>query len=344
LRLFCLAALLTVCCGLVSGFETARASDVSDFPDFPDFFQPQEGEVLTVVIENDMFGGTDRHYTNGLRLEWVSAEEAVSPWLLQAARTQPFVKLKGASLREGYALAHTLYTASDITLDDPPSDDHPYAAHLSVNWFASARTANSEHTILVDVGLIGPSAQGEFVQSRWHQLIDGKEPRGWDGQLHDELVFAISGQRTERLHQWEFGAYRADLMGHSGLTLGTLRTDLSVGATVRFGTDLQDSFAPPRMRPALSPSSIFTPNQPVSAYVFASLGGYAVGRDVFLDGNTFRDSASVERNIWVGDVQAGAALHINHYRLAFTYVVRSEQYDGQNGPQRFGAIALSRAF
>jgi lipid A 3-O-deacylase len=25
-------------------------------------------------------------------------------------------------------------------------------------------------------------------------------------------------------------------------------------------------------------------------------------------------------------------------------VVRSEQYAGQNGPQRFGAIALSRAF
>ena len=70
------AALLTLCWCLVVGASAAR---VSDFPDFPELFQPEDGEVLTVVIENDMFGGTDRHYTNGLRLEWVSAAEAVSP-------------------------------------------------------------------------------------------------------------------------------------------------------------------------------------------------------------------------------------------------------------------------
>lgn len=305
---------------------------------------PEDGGVLTLVIENDLFGGTDRAYTSGIRLEWVAPEDEVSRWLTQAARTQPFVNLKGAHVRQGFALAHTLYTASDIALETPPLDDHPYAAHLSLNWFASARTPNSEHTILVDVGLIGPSAQGEFVQRTWHQLIDEKEPRGWDTQLNDELVFAISGQRTERLHQWRFGDYAADIMGHAGLTLGTLRTDVSAGATFRLGTDLQDSFAPPRLRPALAPSSLYTPIQHVAGYVFVSAGGYAVARDIFLDGNTFSGSRSVQRTLWVADVQAGAALHVNSYRLAFTYVVRSEQYEHQNGPQRFGALSLSRAF
>jgi len=316
----------------------------SEARDHPVDAQPEDGGVLTLVVENDLFGGTDRNYTNGIRLEWVAPEDEVSRWLTQAARTQPFVNLKGARVRQGFALAHTLYTASDITLENPPLDDHPYAAHLNVNWFASARTPNSEHTILVDVGIIGPSAQGEFLQTSWHQLIDGKEPRGWDTQLHDEVVFAISGQRTERIHQWRIGHYTADVMGHAGLTLGTLRTDLSAGATVRFGTDLQDAFAPPRLRPALAPSSLYTPTQHIAAYVFIGVGGYAVARDVFLDGNTYRDSRSVDRNVWVGDVQAGAALHINSYRLAFTYVVRSEQYASQNGPQRFGAISMSRAF
>jgi len=312
--------------------------------DHPRNAPPEDGGVLTLVVENDLFGGTDRHYTNGVRLEWVAPEDEVSRWLTQAARTQPFVNLKGARVRQGFALAHTLYTASDISLESPPLDDHPYAAHLNVNWFASARTPNSEHTILIDVGMIGPSAQGEFVQSSWHQLIDGKEPQGWDTQLHDELVFAISGQRTERLHQWRFGHYAADIMGHAGLTLGTPRTDVSAGATVRFGTDLQDAFSPPRLRPALAPSSLYTPTQHIAAYVFAGVGGYAVARDVFLDGNTYRESRSVDRNVWVGDLQAGAALHINSFRLAFTYVVRSEQYASQSGPQRFGAISLSRAF
>ena len=37
---------------------------------------PDRG-VVSVVLENDLFGGTDRNYTNGLRAEWVRpAEEA----------------------------------------------------------------------------------------------------------------------------------------------------------------------------------------------------------------------------------------------------------------------------
>ena len=123
--------------------------------------QRVEGSVLTAVVENDLFGGTDRHYSNGLRFEWVAPEdEAANRWLRQAARLQPFVNLKGAELRQGYAFAHTLYTASDITLETPPADDHPYAAHARLNWFAAARSAREEHTIVVDIGLIGPSAQG----------------------------------------------------------------------------------------------------------------------------------------------------------------------------------------
>jgi len=306
--------------------------------------QPPEGTVVTVVVENDLFGGTDRQYSNGLRLEWVSPEDDVHDGLRQAARLQPFVNLKGAELRQGFALAHTLYTASDISLDTPPANDHPYAAHISLNAFASARTERDEHMILVDVGLIGPSAQGEFVQSRWHQLIDGIEPRGWDSQLHDEVVFAVSGQRTRQIKAWRLGRYEADFLGHAGLTLGTLRTDLSAGATVRFGLGLQDSFTPPRLRPALSPSSIYAPDSPLGGYVFVGVGGYGVARDVFLDGNTFRDSASVDKKWLVGDLQAGLALHLRAYRLAFTYVERSEQFKGQDGPQRFGAVSLSRAF
>lgn len=306
--------------------------------------QQVEGSVFTVVVENDLFGGTDRHYSNGLRLEWVAPEERVSLWLRRAARLQPFVNLDGAELREGYAIAHTLYTASDITLENPPADDHPYAAHARLNWFAAARTAREEHTILVDVGLIGPSAQGEFIQTRWHQLIDGEEPRGWDSQLHDELVFAISGQRSRRLLAEHIGPLDMDVLGHAGLTLGTLRTDASLGATIRIGRGLSDSFTPPRLRPALSPSSMYSPQAAYGGYVFFGVGGYGVARDIFLDGNTYRDSASVDRKSWVGDMQAGVALHLKRYRLAFTYVVRSEQYDGQNGPQRFGAISLSRAF
>ena len=116
---------------------TANAQDDVPLPPRSD-----ERATWSFVLENDYFANTDRNYTNGIRLEWVAPEDEVSRWLTQAARTQPFVNLKGARVRQGFALAHTLYTASDITLENPPLDDHPYAAHLNVNWFASARTPN----------------------------------------------------------------------------------------------------------------------------------------------------------------------------------------------------------
>ena len=73
----------------------------SEARDHPVDAQPEDGGVLTLVVENDLFGGTDRNYTNGIRLEWVAPEDEVSRWLTQAARTQPFVNLKGARVRQG---------------------------------------------------------------------------------------------------------------------------------------------------------------------------------------------------------------------------------------------------
>lgn len=304
---------------------------------------PDRG-VVSAVIENDLFGGTDRNYTNGLRLEWVRPAEESPQWLRRAARVQPFVDLDGVTFRDGFAASHTLYTPRDITLANPPTDDHPYAAHLSFQWFATAAEPDAENTILLDIGVIGPAAGGEFIQESWHQLIDGEEPAGWDYQLKDEIVFALAGQRVARHQGPSLGGLETDAVTHAGLTLGTLRTSVSAGGALRAGFGLDQAFAPPRLRPAIGPSSLYRPGDGVAGFVFAGVGAYAIARDVFLDGNTFRDSRSVDKRTAVADLQAGAEIHAGRYRFAFTYVLRTEQFVGQDGPQRFGAVSLTRAF
>lgn len=302
------------------------------------------GAVWSFISENDVYSGADRNYTNGLQLEYVSEADAVHPWLNELARLQPFVDLSGAELRQGVSVSHKLYTPDDITLADPPPDQRPYAGHLSVTAFAAARTRNQERALSLEIGLVGPSAGGEALQSNWHQLIDGREPRGWDTQLHDEITIALSGRRLARFPGPQIGPLDTDVVAHAGLTLGTVRTDLSGGATVRIGRGLDAELAPPRLRPALSPSGLFRPDGRLGGYLFAGVGGYAVARDLFLDGNTFRDSRSVDRRGLVGDLQAGLALYGGRARFAFTYVVRTEQYPGQEGADQFGAVSVSRAF
>ena len=82
----------------------------------------------------------------------------------------------------------------------------------------------------------------------------------------------------------------------------------------------------------------------MGGYFFVGVAGRAVGRDMFLDGNLWRDSPRVDdRKTYVGDLQAGLAIHYREVQLAFTYVNRTEEFDAQITPQRFGAFSISVA-
>jgi hypothetical protein len=79
--------------------------------------------------------------------------------------------------------------------------------------------------------------------------------------------------------------------------------------------------------------------------MFAGLDARAVGRDLFLDGNTFRsDGPSVSHRPLVGEAQVGAAVLWRGTRLAYTQVVRSKEFYGQRGTQTFGSVSVSFRF
>ncbi len=309
-----------------------------------DRVKDQGAPLFSVIVENDLFAGRDGDYTNGLRAEYVAPAGELSPVLDWLVDVQPLFDPSTRELRQGVAVSHQIYTAADITDPDPPPDSHPYAGYLGVSTFGAARTETEERTLTLEIGLVGPSAGGAWVQSEWHALLDATEPEGWDVQLKDEVVFELSANRVRRWRGPEAGGLDTDLIGHAGFSLGTLRTDLSVGATVRIGTGLEAGFLPPRIRPALGPSSVFSPPQALAGYVFAGVGVYAIGRDVFLDGNTFRRSRSVDRHPVVADAQAGFAAFIGAHLVTFTYVMRTEQFSGQTRNNAFGAVSVSRTF
>ena len=56
--------------------------------------------------------------------------------------------------------------------------------------------------------------------------------------------------------------------------------------------------------------------QTLSLFLYATAEGSAVAHNLFLDGNTFRDSPSVDRQPWVGGGELGALLAIVPQRVA----------------------------
>lgn len=307
--------------------------------------EDQHSGVWSLTSENDIFGGTDRNYSNGIRIERVSPANDVAPVLDWIAQRVPVLDLDRTELRQGFALSHAIYTPEDITVVDPDPTDRPYAGWLYLSGTVVATTGNTQDILQTNIGVVGPSASGKFVQENWHSLINVAEPRGWESQLKDEFGMEITAQRMVR----DDGPVlpfdiETDYAVHGGVTLGNVRTYASAGATARVGFDLASDFGPPRIRPALAGAGTFTPGRELGGYLFAGLEARAVARDMFLDGNLWRDGPRVtDRRDLVGDAQMGVALHYGDVQLAFTYVHRTEEFKAQAGPQRFGAVSISIA-
>lgn len=306
--------------------------------------------VFSLTIENDsLSSGADRNYTSGIRLGYVSPAERVPDWLQGAGG---FTRILSDSEPDfwGFAIGQSIFTPEDISAVPAPPDQHPYAGWLYMQVSVGALEDRSDgrsprflDTYELELGIVGPSALGEEAQRGIHQWLGAPDPQGWDSQLQDEVAFAVSFDRrwrAARVFGDYFGGLEADLTPSAGVSLGTLRTEARVGVAARLGQRIDSDFGPPRVRPSLAGVEHFR-GGPFSWNVFAGVQGRAVAHNLFLDGNTFEDSPSVERTPFVLDMQTGFSVSVRGVRLAYTFVWRTEEFETQPTRQDFGALSLS---
>lgn len=310
-----------------------------------------EKGVLSLAVENDsLSSGADRNYTSGIKIAYVSPSEGVPGWLRGSGE---FTRALSGSSPDfwGVAIGQSLFTPENIELDPAPADQHPYAGWLYMQIMVGAEENRSDgraprylDTYELEFGIVGPSALGEQSQRGIHQILNAPDPQGWDSQLNDEFAFAVSFDRRWRalriFSDVVPGGIEADLTPSAGVTLGTLRDEARVGLTARIGQRIDNDYGPPRVRPSLAGVEHFQ-GGPLAWSLFAGAQARAVARNLFLDGNTFEDSASVDRNPLVGDFQVGASISAGDWRLAYTFVWRTEEFSTQPTRQDFGALALS---
>jgi lipid A 3-O-deacylase len=79
--------------------------------------------------------------------------------------------------------------------------------------------------------------------------------------------------------------------------------------------------------------------------VYLGIQGRLVAQNILLDGNTFQHSRSVDKEIAVGDALVGAEMFCKDYfRGGFTFLLRSNEFTKQTGPDTFGGVYVSFAF
>lgn len=323
---------------LLLGLSVAPAAIAQDLP------PPDPRAVLGLTTENDAYlGDTDRWYTNGFRLNWSSAEGRL-PGPLAWFDRQVATLFGPARSRWGLSIGQTMFTPVDKRAIIPDPRDRPYAGHLFAEISLDRRTANRLDRFGLQLGLVGPGALAEQAQDLVHVFIDNKEARGWDYQLKDEFVFNLGWERIWRVRALDLpGGLGVDALPAVALAAGTVHIHAAAGVRLRFGQGLERDFGPARIRPAISdaPAPV---GEGFGWYVFAGAGGRAVARDIFLDGNTWRDSRSVDRKPVVGDLELGAAIFWRNIRLSYTHDWRSKEFHGQSRAHQFGSISLAIAF
>lgn len=304
-----------------------------------------EAGILTLQVENDsFFGGADGHFTHGMRIAWMSPEDAVPQWAMDAADHVPLFDA-GASRRIVWSLGQSMFTPDDISVTDPGPEDRPYAGWLYFGVGLVSVNGNRLDNLELNLGVIGPASLAGQTQRAWHRTFGMREPKGWDTQLRNEPGLLLIYDRKWRAWQ-RFGVagLGVDLTPNAGVALGNVFTNAQAGLTARIGRDLPADYGPPRIRPSQPGSDYFLPERDFGWYLFFGVTGRAVLRDIFLDGNSFRDSHSVDKKPFVGDVQAGFAITLGRTRIAYTHVLRSREFREQKKADHFSSVSLSMRF
>jgi lipid A 3-O-deacylase len=311
-----------------------------------------ESKVFSFYWENDVFTGTDQDYSNGLKLGWSK------PYTSNASDERSFTdkvieKLPGVNNPDAqrvsfFALGQNIYTPKDTKTSDLIEDDRPYAGLSYVSFGIHSDQGRQRCLWEFELGVVGPWSLAEETQNAVHDAIKTSRAAGWEHQLNNEPALGAVFETKWRLGRLNLGdAFGLELISHMGGCAGNIAVYANAGGEVRFGWHLPDNFGTCPIRPGCDVGNLVDiKGQPVqknrwSTHFFVAVDCKAVLHDIFLDGNTFQESHSVDKEPFVADLMTGVAIQFKSLQLSYAYIHRTKEFEQQDSSHAFGAVKVS---
>jgi len=192
-------------------------------------FFSEENSRLVLEIENDLLFNTDSYYTAGIALSFTNKKLHKTP-------TQLILNLiakKDIDIT-GFGLQQRIYTPYSIAQPNIIKNDRPYSAYFLLSNYSVF--INSKKRTLISselgVGVMGPIAGGEEVQSFVHTILGNTIPIGWENQLNN--AFLIDYQM--RIEKSFFkGSFSEHFIPFAELRVGPLTDRVKMGLKFRLG-------------------------------------------------------------------------------------------------------------
>ena len=294
--------------------------------DLPAAAAPSSVWVVSLTEENDKFTpqNKDRYYTQGLKLAINRGNNTF------------------------FSLTQEINTPSDTASPNPLDTDQPYSGALYLGWgYGAILDRGGRRDCLFSVeaklGVIGPSAGGETIQNKFHDLIGTAPASGWGTQVQDEVLVNLDGEFRRRFDLDPTGHGYRDLIARAVVELGTMRTEVLLGAQLRWGVNLDKSWGHSFIRHSNGYDPIDALKSPgvrpnFSFWAFADTQVEVVVRNYAVDGGNFRESRGVTRSPVVLQCAVGTTFQV--YSLSATYFIamRTKEFETQDGLHFFGGL------
>lgn len=274
--------------------------------------------------DNDFFSASDLYYTQGYSLE------LATPWLRKNPLNTLFIKPDGSTIINGIALEKSGFIPTDITADEILYGDRPYAATITLKSFlvATDTVAKQRLASSLTIGMIGPAAFGDEMQTAIHEWIDDDIPMGWQYQIKNDLIinYELSFEK-QLVRLTDFAA----VTSHTKARLGTLNTSLATGFTIALGL-LNSSYSDKGN------------NKKFQIYIYSHPMGALVGYDATMQGGVFNSknpytipSSGIERFTLQNDY--GLVMRYNSFYFEYSQAVLTREFKTGNS-HRWGGFKI----
>ena len=285
-------------------------------------------DELSINAENDFIFGTDNYYTHGTKINYI--------WNGSFSIFDGTYKNKTKST--DFTLAQYIYTPHDKKATEPILSDRPYCGLLYFGVGLLARDSVWCDYWELDFGTVGPNSKAEESQNTIHKWIGSAEAMGWDNQIGNELGLNLIYQKKYR---WRWND-TFDYIPHVGACAGNFFDYVNCGAFARLGFNLPDDFGLQRMEPT---ARVMKMNWDwVSIFAFAEFDNRYVFRNITLDGNTWKDSQSIDKEPYVRDFEYGASIRVYFLTLTYGQNARTKEFVGQPHQESFATAAITFSF
>lgn len=337
-------------------FGVASANDATTLS------EPSDWQVL-LQLDNDLFAGSDRDYTNGVRFgfvqevplesakgqRWKRRLQDSSRKLTGRMQRVGFDEASDLRFARGFGLSQLMFTPEDPSALRAPKGERPYASWLGLEYSFHVKEDNHVNSLTFSVGTTGESSLAQPTQNWVHRNISNSPIfQGWDSQVPSELTLNVHYDHKQRFRKFSnLTGNGLDFDGYyeGGLAAGNFRTDGYIGGLARIGYRLPSSFSTPRVQLGSYGHQLFSDTEnygrKFSAFAFAGLRATAVMHDITLDGPVFRSfDTGIESKPLVGELLFGVGFRYKKIDLIFSRALRTDEFSGQTENLEFGSFML----